>query len=126
MGALLVGAASGLAAAAGLAVAARPLSGWTVLGWGLATMAAVVSGAWAASSLGTAGAGFLAAVVGGIAVRAAVLVGGLVGALRSGSGEGGWFVAGFAAGLVPQWVFEIAWFHRRGRGLAAGAGAGER
>lgn len=121
-----MGAVSGLATAIGLAAASRPLAGWAALGWGLATTTAVASGTWAAARLGTAGAGFLGAVVGGIALRAAVLVAGLVGALRSGSGDGGWYVAGFAAGLVPQWVFEIAWFHRRGRGLAAGAGTGER
>jgi hypothetical protein len=121
-----VAAVSALAAGIGLAAASRPIAGWAVLGWGLATLSAVASGTWAAARLGTAGAGFLGAVVGGIAVRAAVLVAGLVAALRGGSGDGGWYVAGFAAGLVPQWVFEIAWFHRRGRWLAADAGTGER
>ena len=121
-----MGAVSGLATVIGLAVSSRPIAGWAALGWGLATLAAVASGTWAAARLGTAGAGFLGAVVGGIAVRAMVLVAGLVGALRNGGGAGWWFVAGFAAGLVPQWVFEIAWFHRRGKWLAAGVGTGDR
>lgn len=121
-----MGAASAVATVSVLGISSRPIAGWAALGWGLATLAAVASGTWAAARLGAAGAGFLGAVVGGMAVRAAVLAAGLVGALRNGGGAGWWFVAGFAAGLVPQWVFEIAWFHRRGKWLAAGAGTGDR
>ena len=117
---------SGLALAGALSAAEKAFLGWGGTGWFLACAASVGTGVWAAAKHGSAGAGFLAAVLGGIAVRAAVLLGGLAAALRAGGNARWVYLAGFAAGLVPQWVYEIVWFHLRGRAAAGAAPTGDR
>jgi hypothetical protein len=103
-----------------------PVLGWPASGWALALGASVGTGVWAAAKHGSHGTGFLAAVLGGIAVRAVVLLAGLAAALRAGGTARWLYLAGFAAGLVPQWLYEIGWFHRRGRALALSAPSGDR
>ncbi len=124
-------AASALALPAGLLLLwgldARGLSfrGWAGLGWILASVAGVGTGAWAASKLGRPGTAFFLAAFAGIAVRASV-VGLALAAWLVGGGEAAiLYLAGAAAGLVPQWGFEIVWFARRGRALR-GATPGDR
>jgi hypothetical protein len=125
-GAMCVAIVTGVGAAFAIWTFSQPVLGWAGIGWTVASAVSVSTGTWAAWKHGSPGSGFLAAVFGGIALRAAVTVAGLMAALLAGGSEGWLFLVGSAAGLVPQWVFEIAWFHRRGRAWAMPASTGHR
>lgn len=101
----------------GLGARGLPLGGWAGLGWLLASVAGVGTGTWAASKHGRPGTAFFLAAFAGIALRASVVGIALAAWLRGGGEAAVLYLVGAAAGLVPQWGFEILWFARRGRVL---------
>ena len=52
-------------------------------------------------------------------VRLAAVLGTLAWALHAGGGAIRSWLAGLVAGYVPLQLFELVWFHRRGKQLAA-------
>lgn len=115
----LLATAVALVSAISIALGIRAAGG--AAGWGLAGVVAaaipgIVGGAAFAATLGRPGFGFLLGLFGTIAFRALALVAVLV--LARGGPETAVRDAliGFAAGLVPLFVFEAAWFLRASRG----------
>ncbi len=115
IGAAVVAAASGGATW----MVARPATAgallWGALGWGLMAAIGLSTGAWLAAAYGSAGSGFLAAIVTGILGRLAATLVGAVAAASAGRGSLWAFLTGLGSGFVPLAAFEAVFFYRAGR-----------
>ena len=112
-----MGAASGAAALGGAALLHPDSVGWTALGWVVPAAGGVAGGAWIAREHGRPGSGFVVAMGSAMILRSAAALGVLALALKAGKGAHVPCLVGLAAGFVPQMLFEVAWFHRRGRSI---------
>src|SRR5262245_51932028 len=101
-----------LAAARGL-VALVP---WAVVGWLVPASVGIGGGAVLAARHGSAGPGFLIALVVCILSRLALAVGGALAATTGGGVAVRAFLIGLVVGFLPLQVFEVAWFYRGPRG----------
>jgi len=115
----IVAAATGVALVGGAVRMQAPGLGWGVLGWGAAVAPGLTFGTWLARRHGTPGTGFVAALGAGILVRFVTVLGSLAWVLAEGAGAQRIWLAGVLAGYVPLQLFEVAWFVRRSRRLAA-------
>jgi len=91
---------------------------WALWGWSIMTLTAVGGGAWLAARVGTRGSGFLLALAASMLTRLCASAAGAAAVMLWAREAAGAYLAGLAAGFVPMQVYEIAWFHRRGRSAA--------
>lgn len=110
---------SGLVATLGASLLGEGKVSWTLLGFGAAVVPGLGAGMILARRHGQPGPGFLVALGTGILARFVVVLASLAWALRAGDGAYRPWLLGVALGYVPMELFEIVWFHRQGKHLAA-------
>jgi hypothetical protein len=94
--------------------------GWALTGWMAIAVIGVVAGGALVKRHGEAGHGFMVALVAGMLARLAVASLGGFFAMLSGESAIWSFMGGVTAGFLPVQAFELAWFYKASRKLAAG------
>lgn len=87
--------------------------GWAILGFGSMAAIGIASGTSMVREHGTAGTGFLAAMILGTLAKLLLAAGGALAAARAGATVA--YLVGLGAGYLPLQAFEVIWFHRATR-----------
>ena len=90
-----------------------PFVAWSLVGWLIMGLTGVVGGAWIASRHGSAGSGFLFALVSCMLARLALAAGGAFASAMAGAGAVRACLVGMMVGFLPLQIFEVVWFYRR-------------